>query len=412
MPTPAQRLLLLMGNRYITLPKNLLSTQHVLIEGFETLGDWTAGGSAILAADTTHFREGTQGLKITPASPTTGNALKTYSSGIDLSNIDCIQIAVYLTPFNSALAFDIFLGNEVDSWTNYTTLRFTTGISTWGDDWMVYEILKTDTPVGGAGSFSWNNLIKRIRIDVPPRTAYDPIATFDWLTAGAKQQGSILLAFDDVDQSIYTLAYLAMRQRKIRGTCYVYTDGIGTGNFMTSYQLLDLNNNGWDIANHTKTHTDLTTLTQAEQETEFTEAKSVLDGLGLTKASNAVAFPGGAYNADTKLAMTATGMVTGRTVKDGYVIIPKSDNQVLWARNVTYTTTLAAAKAWVDRITARGETSIFVFHKITQGELAAGDWAYSDFVEFLDYINNNHIPAITISELYRLQSGQINIPRA
>jgi peptidoglycan/xylan/chitin deacetylase (PgdA/CDA1 family) len=48
---------------------------------------------------------------------------------------------------------------------------------------------------------------------------------------------------------------------------------------MNSSQLLELNNNGWDIANHTKSYVHLGALAQAEVEAELNDCKVVLDGL-------------------------------------------------------------------------------------------------------------------------------------
>ena len=58
------------GARTLILPQNLLTTQHTLLENFETLGSWTGSGN--VTADTTNFRTGTQSLMWTVPVTTTG----------------------------------------------------------------------------------------------------------------------------------------------------------------------------------------------------------------------------------------------------------------------------------------------------------------------------------------------------
>jgi peptidoglycan/xylan/chitin deacetylase (PgdA/CDA1 family) len=81
---------------------------------------------------------------------------------------------------------------------------------------------------------------------------------------------------------------------------------------MNSSQLLELNNNGWDIANHTKSHVYLGALTQAEVEAELNDCKVFLDGLGLSRASLHVAYPFDDYSGNTLAAMAEWGAKTGR----------------------------------------------------------------------------------------------------
>ena len=214
--------------------------------------------------------------------------------------------------------------------------------------------------------------------------------------------------FDDDYESTYTLAYPELKNRNMVATTYIisnYLDGGG----ITSAQLKILYDNGWDIGNHTQTHANLTTLTQAQIETEITNCKVVLDGLGMTRASKHVAYPYGGYNVTVGDAMTSCGAKTGRG--GGTTSLSNIYEDENWPYRLNWTgpgTTPAVTKDRIDKAINQNATAFLVYHELS-ASLTVDKTSISDFIEVLDYIESLGLQTLTIDEYYRLYSGPITV---
>jgi peptidoglycan/xylan/chitin deacetylase (PgdA/CDA1 family) len=391
------------GRRCQSLPTNLLATQHTLLEGFNVTGDWSAANGASLAADTTHVKEGVQSLEITTAEGADGRATKPVN--LDLSAAASFRISFYTTDADLS-SVKLTFANDAGC-AKYASKTLSPALG-----WNTFSVAPADFTTGGG--FSWSSAVIRLRIVVYPKTGTVATAAVDNLTAGVLGTPVLLICFDDNHHSIFDAAYPAMRAYNMRGTAYIITAQIAAANKMTVAQMQALDRDGWDLANHTDSHTNLTTLSQAEQEAELTTAQGILDALELTRASKHVAYPLGAYNDDTLAAMAAAGMLTGRCgLNDKWDVLPPSHLYYLQTKgHVTETTTLAGAKAGVDAIVAGGAIGVLLFHQLVDSApLGSEQWLISDFQELVAYIAGLGLPCITISELYRLLSGPVSIPR-
>lgn len=134
------------------------------------------------------------------------------------------------------------------------------------------------------------------------------------VTTGSLTDGSrvdVLFTHDDgyTSQYTYGFGYLYTVCGK-PGTIY-----INTLNQFTTDQLDEMYTAGWDLGNHSDDSDELDGLTQEQVETKLSAMKDWLDTRGYTRASDHVAYPGGAYDENVLAAMTALSMKTGRTVK-------------------------------------------------------------------------------------------------
>lgn len=73
------------------------------------------------------------------------------------------------------------------------------------------------------------------------------------------KKSKCMISFDDGHNSCMDIAEL-LEERNMRGTFYIYTDGIGQAGNLTLAQAKDLHNRGHDIAVHSKTHESANTL--------------------------------------------------------------------------------------------------------------------------------------------------------
>jgi peptidoglycan/xylan/chitin deacetylase (PgdA/CDA1 family) len=223
---------------------------------------------------------------------------------------------------------------------------------------------------------------------------------------------AIMLMFDDGLRGFYENAYPLIKAKNMSATSYIIQDLVGGVGYMTSEQLQEINNENIDVGNHTKTHTDLTTLTQEQCETEFNSCKNYLDGLGLTRASKHIAYPAGKWNETVIDAMTNVGMSTGRQTKSnahsitGYAGFP----YLLSVASIANTDSVEDVKSFVDIAVGDKAVCVLLFHDIVDEDAdLSTQWLTSDFAELIEYIDTIGLQTITIDEFYRLNSEAITV---
>jgi hypothetical protein len=284
-----------------SLPEKLIITPSVFLEEMDDITEWICSGGTF-ETTTSQVKSGAGSIKCTSAVGTTFRLKKNVTWNFSSDNGNTFKICVYphtapVTTFNSIY---IYLGHDA-TLTDYYTL-YISAIKLVQNQWNLLSINTVNIPGGLwsiTGTPNWND-INAIQISVKTVTGQTSICSFDLIENNAVNKPAAVLCFDDGQLSTYTKAYPYMKSKSMVGTAYAIADEIGLyPTVMTSIQLIEMYNDGWDT-NHTNTHTVLTTLTQAQVETELTVCKGVLDGLGLTRASSHVAYPGGAANATTE----------------------------------------------------------------------------------------------------------------
>lgn len=386
-----------------SLPRNLLAIDpQALLEDFEAVGDWTAGGGCALAANTSQYFSGAQSIQMTTASGTKGTMTKTVALNLysllnvrfwfhtpDLTKISSVGIVLGQ---NAAVtvAFEKYLGYGSPVNVRASHLQVNRA------DWTVW-------------SADWANDIIRLRFSITPQAGQVAVGSFDYCTAGVIGAACAFVSFDDEHESVYEHAYPHMAANGQRGTIYTITDLVGNANKMTWTELQALDAAGWDIGNHTRDHTNLTTLTYAEQLAELQDAQDALDAQGLGAHADQVAYPYGAYNDDTLAAMAAAGMQTGRTVENAAPdILPFANPYRLQVYcYLTSTLSLAQAKAKVDVAKAAGAILSVLGHILVVSGPGANEWAIQDFRDLMDYIRDEGILCVTANDLYDLQSAAV-----
>lgn len=165
---------------------------------------------------------------------------------------------------------------------------------------------------------------------------------------------------------------------------------------MTPENVQILHNAGNEIASHSVTHPDMTTLTPDQLEYELNYSKSYLENLIKAPVKN-FALPLGAYN-DTVNAEIKKHYNSSRTYfPDGYNT--KKDINLNGIRNVGVrnTTTVNDIAAWVEKAKSEKSWLIITYHSVE-----ANPDAYSvtpeDFASHLRIIKNSGIRVTTIDQ--------------
>lgn len=250
-------------------------------------------------------------------------------------------------------------------------------------------------------------VMSTLKIELITAAAQVAEVSLDILEMGEVNKPGIVLTFDDVDASVYSLAYPQLSSRKMVGTAYMVSDWIGTAGKLTAAQLQDLYAAGWDIGNHSKTHATLTSLTQQQVQDELEACETALEALGLTRGTKHVAYPSGSANATVWAAMAAWGAKTGR---GGGIGTPYDRYDIGFPYKINWTNlpALATAKLNVDRAIVTNVTLIYVFHTFSEGGSDTGlNWTMATFTEFLDYLITKGVKTLTMDEYYSANSGVI-----
>ncbi|TLS37733.1 polysaccharide deacetylase family protein [Pseudalkalibacillus caeni] len=92
----------------------------------------------------------------------------------------------------------------------------------------------------------------------------------------------IVITIDDGHDNVYTNALPIMEKYGLVGTACIITSSVGSTGKVTTNQLSEMQNKGWEIASHSVTHPLMTTLSEAEQRIELADSKTFLEQNGIT----------------------------------------------------------------------------------------------------------------------------------
>ena len=217
---------------------------------------------------------------------------------------------------------------------------------------------------------------------------------------------AVCIQFDDSLASHYTKAFAYMNPKGMKGTCYIISPPFQN---LTDAQMIEMDAAGWDMGNHTTTPATLPTMSLEDQTTAISSQKTLLDGLGLTRASSHVTYPSGLYNADTLTAMSNLGMLTGKIVGDSresfrYI---SSNPYLIPIHSIIASTSTADAIDWIESCLCEKSVPTILWHDIVDSGASGIAYNYDDFCTIINWIEAQRLPTLTISQVYSLMSGSI-----
>ncbi len=320
-------------------------------------------------------------------------SIQSYSSG---------DAKWYFKPLNLPPGIYTYKDQYLSNTTSYVTIQYqhTNGTYT-------YKDLASVAPAGSFGQLTFD-------FDVPSGvsnvTVFHLIKSVGYLridnvfleqksvTPGVFTTGGVTLRFDDGWLSQYQNALPKLSNSGLKGTFYIVTRQLSDNGFpgyMSQSQIRNIYNAGHEIGSHTRTHSDLTSLSFSAQQSEISGSRSDLLSwdVGPIKAFS---YPFGAYNSTTMSLVQDAGYSSAAATIDGEVH-PTSDPYQLERRGVTSSVTAAEAKQWIDNAIANKRWLILSFHAVDySGTL------YSTtpevFNEIIDYLKSKNVPVVTTSE--------------
>lgn len=155
-----------------------MSFDGIQLDGFENLSDWTVGGTlgASQGPDTINFKEGRQGLKLIAKYGNESKWNRTYSDKVinnNFSTTNNFAFWAYVYNLSTFYGGTLYISSTTN-WSKY----FSQGFNGRNDGWNKFIFDKNNFKTN-VGNENWNNVMKRIRIDIAPRTGTDTNVTFD-----------------------------------------------------------------------------------------------------------------------------------------------------------------------------------------------------------------------------------------
>jgi peptidoglycan/xylan/chitin deacetylase (PgdA/CDA1 family) len=173
--------------------------------------------------------------------------------------------------------------------------------------------------------------------------------TFEQLMAGDADRRSLAVTFDDGYRSVLELGMPVMAELGIPGTIFVPTDFVGSDEPMswpgveqwadTSdrdellclgwEQLRELEEAGWEVGSHTRSHPRLTSLEDDELREELTGSRRLL-GEKLRAGGRTLAYPYGDFDTRVRDAAASAGYAAAATMS------PSGSDRMAWPRIGVY----------------------------------------------------------------------------
>jgi peptidoglycan/xylan/chitin deacetylase (PgdA/CDA1 family) len=223
--------------------------------------------------------------------------------------------------------------------------------------------------------------------------------------------GLVSINFDDGYQSMYDNGLPILDAAGLKSTQYIITQKVGTDEYVTLDEVLQMYQNGHEIGDHTRTHPKLTTLTAAEMADEVAGAKQDLISWGITPTT--FAYPYGAYNAIAEGVVKSAGFRGARDSDLGYnssgvglsfggPLDHDTHPLVLWseAAEMDMNTTLGDITSEIDYAVANNLWLVILFHRVDETDPCCASISVNhELIQgTVDYLVQHQVPVVTNNE--------------
>ena len=223
--------------------------------------------------------------------------------------------------------------------------------------------------------------------------------------------GIVSINFDDGYQSMYDNGLPILDAAGLKSTQYIITQKVGLDSYVTQDEVSQMYNNGHEIGVHTRTHPNLTTLTEAQMTDEIVGAKQDLISWGITPTT--LAYPYGGYNDTVEGVVQSAGLRGARDSDLGYnssglgltfggTLDHDTRPLVLWseAAETDMNTKLSDITSEIDYAAANNLWLIILFHRVDETDPCCASISvdHSLIQGTVDYLVQGHVPVVTTNE--------------
>lgn len=168
----------------------------------------------------------------------------------------------------------------------------------------------------------------------------------------------LTFVFDDGNDTDYLIAMEVFKKHGAKASFAVVTGWIGKKDYLTASQLLELQNDGFEIMSHTVSHPDLKGLNDKLIESELSASKAALEGIGI-RAKNLV-YP---YNKNNSRARDIAGKYY-RSARGGRSMLNPAGLDRYELRSYSFSHNIIKMKALIDNAYSEKKWLIFYHHQI------------------------------------------------
>ncbi len=259
-------------------------------------------------------------------------------------------------------------------------------------DWTSYTT--SFTVPAGTGSVSIYQVLDRVGYVVT-----DDYSLSEY-TPSPFNRPIVSVSFDDGWANQYVNALPLLQEDGINATFNIISGQLDGPATMSSAQVQSLYSMGYEIASHSVSHPDLTTVSPSQLTTEMAQSQATLQALIGAPVTD-FAYPYGAYSAST-LAVGGQYYASQRSVNLGLNTKDNLDLTQLKVFEVDADVPVAEVDAWVDQAIAQKSWLILLYHETATSPAAPGDSAYTtqpaDLSAELSYLESTGVTTETVHQ--------------
>jgi peptidoglycan/xylan/chitin deacetylase (PgdA/CDA1 family) len=210
-------------------------------------------------------------------------------------------------------------------------------------------------------------------------------------------KGYVSINFDDGYRSAYENALPILDAAGFTADSFIITSYLSSNypGYIRANEVQDLQDRGYTVGAHTRTHQDLTQLSASQRQSEISGSRQDLLNIGITPV-NYFAYPVGGYNAQIEQQVKDAGFKAARS-SDGGDNDKTTDLFALRRRPMDNTTTFAQVKNYIDAAMMEKTWTILLFHEVdNSGDQYAITPAL--FQQIVNYLKQKNITPITIDQ--------------
>lgn len=217
--------------------------------------------------------------------------------------------------------------------------------------------------------------------------------------ARAADDGMVSVTFDDGWASQYENALPILNKYGVPATMYISSALVNAvPTYMTQAQIQAFADRGDQIASHTVSHVDLTTLNPEQLDDELGRSKAALQQMFGPSAAVDFASPFGAYNPATTAAVRKY-YATQRNTDVGFNAKTNFNPYNMLVQNVVSTTSAATVQEWVNLAKTNNTWLVLVYHEVGAnigGGIYRTDTAVLD--AHMAAVRNSGLPMVTVRQ--------------
>ncbi|WP_409343626.1 S-layer homology domain-containing protein [Paenibacillus sp. MBLB4367] len=374
------------------------ASPSTLITDFSQATGWY--GTVSQTTDPNRVVEGPSSVALFTDDKHTTTGARLQNLALDLSKARNLMLRLYVEDIEKLSKIEVRLSStsKMSSYMQYPHTRWKL-VPGWN------EVVIPIDDFTAVGDESFEHIMTTLQVSITQKGDLPVSVVFDALYRDYKGRGRVVIQFDDGWSSVYTKAVPMMNKKGFVGNLGIVSKLVGTKNYSTSAQLKEMYAQGWDIFNHTASHSRLSTLTEEQVALEFSTAKAFLMRHQMTRAADFIAYPYGDYN-DTVVNIASRYSRFARTTTPNFEIDSPINPYRLKTIELVNDIAPSDYQEAIRFAAENGTTVIFLLHRIEDTGTDSIILHTDDFQAFLDYLelSRNQVDVLSISQWY----GTIN----